>query len=166
MIANKRKPAAKPDAATDDSNKRNRSDKFPPFVKHFRTSNAADAAPYKLGDSKTWQGDTWYFCDCPTHRDRHKWHTHSHDTCRTRIRWLENKGKQPAAANVVDVTPPVPPASVPPSDASASALSSSAMSVSNHPAKPDLSALLASALSMANDSMTKDFIADALNSIN
>ena len=83
MLASKRKPASKPDSDASEDNKRAKN-VFPPFVKHFKTSNDTDATSYKLGDSKTWQGATWYFCDCPNHRDRHKWHTHTHETCRTR----------------------------------------------------------------------------------
>ena len=167
MMANKRKAPVKSDATDDANSNKRKAGAFPPFVKHFRTSNDADAAPYKLGDSKTWQGETWYFCDCPTHRDRHKWHPHTHDTCRTRTRWLNNKDKKPAAANLADVPPAI---STPPATTSdASALSSSgASATASAPtsAPPNLTALLASALSLAHDDMTKEFIADALNSIN
>ena len=37
--------------------------KWPPFIKHFKALNTADAIHYKVGDSKEWDGKTWYFCD-------------------------------------------------------------------------------------------------------
>jgi hypothetical protein len=46
--------------------------KMPPFVKHFKSSTSSDAPNYKVGDSKNWDNTTWYFCDCPHHRDKIK----------------------------------------------------------------------------------------------
>jgi hypothetical protein len=74
------------DAKGDFANK-----KLPPFVKHFRSSPANDATVYKAGNWKTWNNTTWYYCHCPTHRDKVKWHTHPTDTWRTRQRWKEGK---------------------------------------------------------------------------
>ena len=48
---------------------------------------------YKVGYSKEFNGKIFYFCDCPLHCNRLKWHTHTVDKCRTRIRWLQkNEG--------------------------------------------------------------------------
>ena len=162
MLANKRK-AATPGAATpaegSAASPAKRTAKLPPFVKHFKASSDADAVPFKIGDSKTWNNELWYFCDCPNHRDKNKWHTHSPTECKTRARWLASKGKAPTA-NTADVPPVV---TNPPSDAT----SVSSASTSITAASSSLSALLATALSMAgDDSMARDFIADALNSIN
>ena len=34
---------------------------------------------------------TYYLCDCPTHKDKLKWQTHTAETCRTHKIWLESK---------------------------------------------------------------------------
>ena len=161
MLAQKRKPAAVAAAPPDGDTPaaKRTSNKLPPFIKHFKTSADADAPPHKVGDSKPWNNETWYFCDCPNHRDRIKWHTHTHTDCKTRARWLANKGKG-AVANTAEVPPIVTPSS----DATTV---SSATTATNTTAPPSLSALLAAALSMAgDDTMARDFIADALNAIN
>ena len=62
-----------------------------PFVRHFKATTASDAANFKVGDTKEWKGDTWYVCDCPNHRDRLKWHSHTAPECRTRYKWLNDK---------------------------------------------------------------------------
>ena len=50
-----------------------KSDKtLPPFVRHFKATTAFDAATFKIGNTKEWKGNTWYFCDFPNHRDRLK----------------------------------------------------------------------------------------------
>jgi hypothetical protein len=84
--ASGRNKAPTPDGKREFVNK-----KLSPFVKHFRSSPANDVTVYKVGDSKTWNNTTWYHCDCPTHRDKVKWHTHPTDTCRTRQRWKKGK---------------------------------------------------------------------------
>ena len=45
---------------------------LPPFVRHFKATTASDAATFKVGNTKEWKGDTWYFFDCPNHLDRIK----------------------------------------------------------------------------------------------
>jgi hypothetical protein len=122
--------------------------KTPPFVKHFKSSTSSDAPNYKVGDSKNWDNTTWYFCDCPNHRDKIKWHTHAADTCRTRLRWLE--GKPAAVANQGEVQT---------NDASPAM-------TDNDSTATDISGLLASAMSLAGDNpVAMELIADALNAI-
>ena len=60
----------------------------PPFVSHYQDSKGSK---YKVGDKKEFDGRTYFFCDCPFHRNRLRWHTHPADTCRTRARWLKKK---------------------------------------------------------------------------
>ena len=67
--------------------------KLPPFARHYKTSSSDDAKEYKVGDSKVWNNQTWYFCDAPTHKDKIKWHTHTAESCRTRKNWLASKIK-------------------------------------------------------------------------
>ena len=55
---------------------------LPPFVRHFKVTTASDAVTFKVGDTKEWKGDTWYFCDCPNHFDCVKWHSHPAPECR------------------------------------------------------------------------------------
>ena len=72
---------------------------LPPFVRHFKATAASNTATFKVGDTKEWKGDTWYFCDCPNHRDRLKWHSHPDPECGTRQKCLNDKyGSAPTAA--------------------------------------------------------------------
>ena len=72
---------------------------LPPSVRHFKAMTASDAATFKVGDTKEWKGDTWYFCDCPNHCNRIKWHSHPAPECRTRQKWFNDKyGSAPTAA--------------------------------------------------------------------
>jgi hypothetical protein len=134
--------------------------KHPPFVKHFKLSSAPDSVSYKVGDSKEWNGATWYFCDCPSHKDKIKWHTHPHTTCRTRKRWLEeggsnsNSNSSPPVAHVAGAT-----------DTSSSGTSITTTTTDSS-STTDVTSLLAAALSLAgNNSAAKEAIADALNAI-
>jgi hypothetical protein len=125
--------------------------KLPPFAKHFKANNAPDSQKFKVGDSKSWNDLTWYFCDCPNHRDKLKWHTHTAETCRTRQNWLENKGGRPAANPGIAEDDVVEPA----------ALNADAQDVDG-----DITTLLANAMNLTGDnSAAKDFIAEALNAI-
>jgi hypothetical protein len=75
---------------------------LPPFVKHFKSSTGSDGQKFKVGSKKIWNNSTWYFCDCPNHRDKVKWHTHDEATeCRTRKQWLE-KENEPRANLAAD----------------------------------------------------------------
>jgi hypothetical protein len=138
-----------------DDAKRARTSK-PPFSRHFKHSKDSDAPHYNIGDTKVWKNDTYHFCDYPNHRDRLHWHTFPADQCRLRTAWLA-KGNKPAA-HAADATTDAQDTNTatPPAAASTTATTSD-----------DISALLASALSLLShsDGLTKDLIADALNSL-
>jgi hypothetical protein len=163
LIAKKNvKPAAAAAAggsdSSDDTAKRQRTAK-PPFSRHFKHSKEPGATPYKIGDTKMWNNETYYFCDYPNHRDRLHWHTCPADQCRTRMAWLAKGGNKPAA-HAADATP---------TPDNAKPASTTLPTPTDTPAATDVSALLASALSLLShsnsDSLTKDLVADALNSI-
>lgn len=159
MVANPKRKRVIANVSTDgDDSITPHKNKLPPFVKHYKSSNAADAQPYKVGDSKTWNNLTWYFCDCPNHRDRIKWHTHTADSCHSRQRWLANPGSRapPPTANVVAADAPT--ALTTPTGLLSDSISS--------PDNSDVTALLAAALSHSSDNSTaRDLIADALNAL-
>jgi hypothetical protein len=130
---------------------------FPPFVTYYKAPDKDGGANYKVGDSKMFDGKKWFFCDAPTHRSKHKWHTHTAETCRHRKVWLKTDQQVALAADASDAAPttdvatPVPP--VPnPSGSPASSL----------PA--DLTVLLATCLQHAGDNpILQALIGDALN---
>ena len=66
----KRKPS--PDDADTRTPKTTKRDP-PPFVTHYKSS---EGVKYKLGDKLDHDGTTFYFCDCPLHLNKLKWHTH------------------------------------------------------------------------------------------
>jgi hypothetical protein len=127
---------------------------LPPFVRHFKAGTAAGGAKYSLGDTKTFEGTTWYFCGCPKHRDGIKWHTHAPDTCRVRQKWLaspEYDRSTPASANLGTTADDLVPDGT---STEVSSLTGNDM---------DVTALLAHALSAVGDNaIVKDLIADAL----
>jgi hypothetical protein len=104
MAATKRKflPGAPPEKGKPTSSTTANDDrkkfKQPPFVKHYKSSVADGDKAFKVGDTKVWNKETWHFCDCPNHRDRIKWHTHSTADCRTHRNWIE-KGSPPVISN-------------------------------------------------------------------
>ena len=57
------------DVASETKETRNTPVERPPFLTHFQDSNGTK---YKVGDSKEFNGRTFYFCDCPLHRNRLK----------------------------------------------------------------------------------------------
>jgi hypothetical protein len=133
--------------------------KLPPFVKHFKSGTGDNATAFKVGDKKEWNDTTWYFCDCPTHRDCHKWHTHTHDTCRTRKKWLADGGSRP---------PPVAQIANDQGLEASTALTTPTgiSSSTGGTTSSDITTMLAAALSMAGDNMAaREAIADALNAI-
>ena len=93
----------------------------PPFIQHFKSSPATNATAYKVGATKTWNGETYHFCDCPTHRNKIRWHTHSADSCRTRKRWMEIQSNHKVSANVAHSE-----------DNQGTALLTQALSLANH----------------------------------
>ena len=75
---------------------------LPPFVRHFKATNASDAAIFKVEDSKDWKGETWYFCDFTNHLNHIKCHPNPDPDCCTCQKWLKEKDGAPAAEIVDD----------------------------------------------------------------
>ena len=122
--------------------------------------------------------NTFYYCDAPTHKNRAKWHTHTAETCRTRLRWLENKddksynnGKNnynnKFTANIADknIDTSVHDDEVHEDNNTDNFLPSGEKKVtSDNPPVNNITALLASALNAAGDNqIVRDLIADAIN---
>ena len=162
MVASaKRKRAAPANVHRDspsDTSTDSRKSTSPPFLRHFKTSAASDAKPYVVGHSKVHDGTTYYVCDCPLHRNKVKWHTHTTAECQTPQRWIADADSPPetiAAPAAVDDT------------TVASRLTDDASRASTPSQPTDALALLASALNLVGDNdMAKDFIADAYNILN
>ena len=57
--------------------------KLHPFVHHFKQKVDTDSPKYKVDDSIIWNSVTYYFCDCPTHKNKLEWDTNIVETCRT-----------------------------------------------------------------------------------
>jgi hypothetical protein len=152
----KRLPTSAPtDVKPKDANDKPFSKKLPPFAKHFKANNDPDSQKFKVGDSKLWNDLTWYFCDCPTHRDKLKWHTHTAETCRTRQNWLENKGGRPAGR------PAANPGIADDADDDPTANVADAPDIGH-----DITTLLANAMNLTGDNnAAKELIAEALNAI-
>ena len=80
----------------------------PPFLTNRKTKDGKD---HKVGDTKTWNGKEYHYCDCPNHKQNSAWHLFSAEQCRTRAKWLKEKdaakgkeAKQPnVEGNVADV---------------------------------------------------------------
>jgi len=66
---------------------------LPPWITHFQSTIKGIKTKYKVGDKKTSRNEIWYYYDCPNHRDKAKWHTHSAESCITRQQWLKSKQK-------------------------------------------------------------------------
>ena len=129
----------------------------PPFFIHYQT---ADKVKYKVGDKKEHAGSTFYFCDCPLHKNKLKWHTHHPEKCRLRNKWIKEKdshGSTPlnASANIsVENEAYENPSTV--SDDTSDLTSTNIAS--------DVQALLASAMNLCGDNdVLRDSIADAIN---
>ena len=78
---------------------------LPPFVRHYKRPTMEGEAPYVVGDVKQFKGATWNFCDCPNHRDEHKWHIHTAADCKTRQKWLSTNNRGDATAATGTETP-------------------------------------------------------------
>jgi hypothetical protein len=164
MVAAARKrvapsPRPRAHAAEADDRKPFGSRTFPPFVKHYRHSPADDSPTYTVGDTKMWNNDTWHYCECPTHRDNHKWHIHATQDCRTRQKWLKTQEGAVAAT-----------ATGPTSDSANIASQSTNANVNPEPRSvdgtQDINVLLANAFNLIGDnSIAKDLIADALSAL-
>ena len=124
---------------------------LPPFARHFKSSPAPDAPKFKVGDSKLFNDASWYFCDCPTHRNKVKWHTFPHTECRQRQRWLDTN-PSPPISTLASTNPDSP--------------STSSHSIPSTDQTNPLALILSNALSMAgNDAHAYNLIAEALNAV-
>ena len=160
MLALKHKPSKRRTSNDDDLHDK----KFvkrepPPFVTHYKSS---EGVKYVVGSKLTHNDTTFYFCDCPLHCNKLKWHTHHPDQCRLRKRWLKDNDSAPpsttttALANLAeehndnDDTIPQPIDNSSPSSPNSS--------------HSDVQALLASAINLATyNEVVRDLICDALN---
>ena len=148
----KRKQITPPDES-DSKKKKKKKASVPPFIKHYKSSTSSDATPYKVGDTKEWNNEKWFFCDCPNHRDGARWHTFSADECRTRKRWLAKKQKE-ATANLAEEKSDDE--DIPDGDDEENKEQS-------EPDKGSITAILANAMNLVGDNnVLKDIIADAL----
>ena len=120
-----------------------------------------DGKLYKIGDSKTFNDEVWYFCDCPNHRDGARWHTFKPEDCRTRKRWLANKEQE----DVANVGEGVSDAEEP--EADSNKVKRERSSNDSPPTGPeDLTALLANAMNMVGgNEVLRDILADAITQV-
>ena len=159
MVAAKTKapPKRRNTATSDETEAKKRKASTPPFIKHYKTSTDSDGKPYKVGDSKTWNNEVWYFCDCPNHRFGERWHTFKAEECRTRKRWIEKKKKK-AAANLATDDPPNDNAGGEPA-----AENEREPEQEDPPESQNITELLANAMNLVGDNgVLRDIIADAI----
>ena len=156
---NKRKRENSDNDKNEDSDRqpnKNATREKPDFIYHYKDGTTNQK--YKVGDKKDFNGQTFYFCDAPWHKNKIKWHTHTADTCRVRKNWMKQKskkdddekekGKDDAEINLANSD-----------DASESETDLSSNST-------DVTALLASAMNLVPDNVAvRDQIAEALNLI-
>ena len=57
--------------------------KLPLLTPHYNQTSDPETTKYKVDASKIWNGVTYYFFDCPTHKNKPKWYTHTAETCHT-----------------------------------------------------------------------------------
>ena len=105
-----------------------------------------------------WKGETYHFCDCPTHRNRLKWHNHTVEECRTRIRWLKKIATDSTSQEPLDANLGVN-ADDPAENTMDGDTTSDPTADSNN-----IQALLASAMNLVTgNDVLRDHIAEALN---
>lgn len=65
----------------------------PPFHQHTTKGGAtgSTAVPYKVGDTRDWNDNTYHFCDATTHKDQSHWHKHRTADCSIRAKFLANR---------------------------------------------------------------------------
>ena len=113
-----------------------------------------------MGDKKEFNGETYHFCDTPTHRSRIKWHLHHPDDCRVRKIWMQKKEEKPKNDGFSSKHAHVGESSTP-SDFTVDEQQNPS-DKANEP--PNLQALLASAMNLANENpLVRDHLAEALN---
>jgi len=168
MIATKQKTNKRKSSSDDDADtKPSKFSKFskttkrdpPPFVTHFKSS---EGVKYKLADKRVHDGATFYFCDCPLHLNKLKWHTHHPDKCRIRSRWLKEKDSttnstsEDASANISEENGAY--------DTTTSASTDDTATTDASVPTQDAQALLANAINLVTDNdVAKDLMLDALN---
>ena len=131
---------------------------LPPFVRHYKSTVNGVDTKYKVGDTKVWKDVTYYYCDCPNHRNRIKWHKFKPEDCKVRTRWLENKKKKvktEANEGIVNDND---------ADDEHDVKEDEDEPVSDFSSSSDPVVLLASALNLLSDNpIARDLVADALN---
>ena len=161
MLAHKESAKRKRPSVPDDDDHSPPTHKFrrdpPPFLIHFQTS---DKVKYKVGDKKEHAGSIFYFCDCPLHRNKLKWHTHHPDKCRLRNKWIKEKATDTpspdASAHILVENEAYENTSTITDDTTDQSTTTTTGS--------DVQALLASAMNLCGDNdVLRDSIADAIN---
>ena len=66
------------------------------------TKGKNSSEKYKVGDTKTHNNETYHFCDCPNHKGGVHWHKFKAEECRTRKKWLADKGNNSGPKNNID----------------------------------------------------------------
>jgi hypothetical protein len=171
MITTKQKQPKRtpPSDDTDTRNSKTPKRDPPPFVTYFKSS---EGVKYKLGDKLDHNGATFYFCDCPLHLNKLKWHTHHPDKCSIRNHWLKQKDSLTTISTTVDTT-----ASISEENSAYHGSTSELTNNTNttetnlnpNPSVPtqDVKALLANAINLVtNNDIAKDLMCDALNAFN
>lgn len=76
---NRRTNPTKPekDGENDDPNATQK--RYPPFVTHWKDKSSGKS--YKKGDTKQWEGETWYYCPCKHRPKNNRWHKHKPQVC-------------------------------------------------------------------------------------
>ena len=162
MLAVKRKttPPGGPNSKVPGTDKSDKTPIEPPFLRWFKSSAGAEGVPFKVGDTKSFQGKTWHYCDCPNHKGGARWHPHKTSACRTRQAWLKNKdaNHNPTANLATDDE------NKPPTDDSSDAPDSSSDGTANP--SDQVTALLAQALALSSgNEAVADYIHDALGAL-
>ena len=137
-----------------------------PFITHY---NPPTGQPYTVGDTREWQNILFRYCDAPTHKDRIKWHTHTAETCRTRLRWLHNKSNDGShqrfrpIANIGEATTKNPPTQNTSNDTSSTSSNDNPTQTADAPST-DITALITNVLNVFGDNdIVRDLIVDTIN---
>ena len=154
-------PAGTNTKETSEAKKKPKTD-GPKFLHYVKKNKSAGGGDHVVGDTRTHNDTTYYFCDCPNHKNNIRWHTWPATECRTRLNWLKKQNKNAIAGNATDERATLDgfdssEHSPPPTDADTPTV----------PALPldDPKALLAHALTLQMDTVSKDTIADLLSSL-
>ena len=162
-IQNAKKRPAQGNQKESNKKKKPAAPALPKFAKWTNKEASEGGDPYVVGDTRTHNNTTWYFCDCPMHRDKVHWHTWPAEECKTRARWLKKQqagAKDKAIANNAEV----------PGHETAEHATDTPTDVTDDATPPganfdDPKALLAHALTLKMDDVSKDTIADLISSL-